>query len=455
MKKIIAIFTVISLFLSSCSKFVDDYDISPNSPSEVTAALLLTDAQVGLFSTAHGQLARFSGIMTQQLAGTDFQMIDVENYVILEGDNSNEWNIIYADILNSCDLLIEGDYGKGNPYYRGCAKVLKAISLGIATDAWGDVPNKEAGKGLDNLNPKYDAQQSVISSMQELLSSAIEDFKADATANNLLPSTDDLVFGGDVEAWTKAAWTLKARYANRLSKRDASQSATDALSYLTNAALTKSDNMNAVFGSAGNNNNTWFAFENARGGYIRCGKNLIDLMSSNNDPRADFYAAGDTGGVIRGAACGSYDQTASPIGSHLQQNSLVMIGYVEGKFIEAEANFRLNKKAEAATAFNDAVKASVLEVTGAADAAFEASVAAETSASITLEKIMSQKYVAMFGSLEVWSDWRRTGLPTLTPNANGQVAGIPRRLPTTLDERVTNKNANVESDILKPVWWDQ
>jgi hypothetical protein len=46
-------------------------------------------------------------------------------------------------------------------------------------------------------------------------------------------------------------------------------------------------------------------------------------------------------------------------------------------------------------------------------------------------------------------------LPTLTPNANGQVAGIPRRLPTTLDERVTNKNANVESDILKPVWWDQ
>lgn len=454
MKKILAILAIASI-LSSCGKFVDGYDVSPNSPAEVTAPLLLTDAQVGLFSTVHGQLTRTAGIITQQLAGTDFQMIDVDNYVILEGDNMNEWKVIYADVLNSCDLLISGQYGNGNPYYRGCGRVIKAMTLGIATDCWGDVPNSEAGKGLGNLNPKYDAQEAVIADIQAMLTTAISEFGMAATDNKLLPSGDDLIFAGDMAAWTKAAWMLKARYANRLSKRNAAQSATDALSYLTSAAVTAGDNMNSAFGTAGNNNNTWFAFENNRGGYIRCGKTLIDLMDAQNDPRTSSYAAGDTGGIQRGAAVGSNDQTASPIGDYLQQNNLVMIGYVEAKFIEAEANFRLNKKAEAAAAYNDAVKASVMEVTGASDLTFEAAVASETLLTITLEKIMTQKYIAMFGSLEVWSDWRRTNIPALTANPKGQVAGIPRRLPTSLDERVNNKNATVESDILKPVWWDQ
>jgi hypothetical protein len=61
----------------------------------------------------------------------------------------------------------------------------------------------------------------------------------------------------------------------------------------------------------------------------------------------------------------------------------------------------------------------------------------------------------MYGQIEAYADWRRTNLPALTPNANGAVNVIPRRLPTVIDERLYNKNAIVISDIKLPVWWDE
>jgi hypothetical protein len=38
--------------------------------------------------------------------------------------------------------------------------------------------------------------------------------------NVYLPASDDVIFNGDPAKWIKAAWVLKARYANRISKRD-------------------------------------------------------------------------------------------------------------------------------------------------------------------------------------------------------------------------------------------
>jgi hypothetical protein len=68
---------------------------------------------------------------------------------------------------------------------------------------------------------------------------------------------------------------------------------------------------------------------------------------------------------------------------------------------------------------------------------------------------MTHKYVAMFGQIEAYADWRRTNIPTLTPNPEGgSITAIPRRLPTVQDERLYNPNAPAENDITKPVWWD-
>ncbi|MCB0683080.1 MAG: SusD/RagB family nutrient-binding outer membrane lipoprotein, partial [Saprospiraceae bacterium] len=45
------------------------------------------------------------------------------------------------------------------------------------------------------------------------------------------------------------------------------------------------------------------------------------------------------------------------------------------------------------------------------------------SGNLTLDHIMTQKYIAMFMDPEVFSDWRRTGIPELDPNTG---ANVPR-----------------------------
>jgi hypothetical protein len=140
MKKIIVPILLAVLFsVLSCERFVEGWDDSPNTPTKATAPLLLSETEVATFMYYTGQLARTPSIFIQHVAGTDFQMIDIAGYTLLEGDNVNEWEGIYTNCLMNEQLLID-DYGDPNPYYAGIAKILKAMALGLLTDLWGDVP---------------------------------------------------------------------------------------------------------------------------------------------------------------------------------------------------------------------------------------------------------------------------------------------------------------------------
>ena len=448
---------------ASCSKFVDGFEISPNSPTETNPALLTTVIQVSTFSHFTGQFARHASIMTQQCAGTQAQYEDLANYSILEGDNNNEWESHYSAITD-CNILIDlaGDI---NPHYRGIAKVLKAMNLGLTSDLWGNVPNREAGLGLDGedfFNPAYDAQEMVYQDIQTLLTDAITDLSKDAGQNTTLPGTDDLIFNGDASKWIITAHILKARYENHLSKRDAAGSATRALAAIDAAVAAgldgTDDDCNAVFPGDGNSLNQWYAFQNDRGDYIKMAEGFVSLLNTINDPRLDFYAALDANGTISGTPLGTSVTTTSDIGLFFSSTDspAPLVTYVEAKFIEAEAAFRADQKMRAANAHNEAIKAHIKYVTGAdAPADYIMAQASETDATITLEKIMTHKYVALFTQFEVYNDWRRTNIPALSPNPIGLVPNIPRRLPTPSNERLYNTAAPVISDILLPVWWDE
>ncbi|MDZ4667161.1 MAG: SusD/RagB family nutrient-binding outer membrane lipoprotein [bacterium] len=463
MKRIIYSTLALTMILfAGCKKFVDGYDKSPNDPISVTPALLLSNCEVAYFATANGQLSRQASMMIQQNVGVDFQSRDVNDYSIEEGTNVNEWTVIYANGLVNLKKL-HAQSGTANPYYQGISRILTAMYLGVATDFWGDVPSREAVNGLVNLNPNYDAQKTVIEDIQTYLDEGITLLSMPEASNVLLPGTDDYIYQGDAASWIAAAHVIKARYYNRLSKRDAGGSATSALTALSAANTagftSNANNMNATFGDKSNEYNQWYAFTVVeRAGYIKTGLPMTTLMNSWNDPRLPFYCAKDTGGLYSGSAPEEPNLDASEVGPYLatQNAPFPLVTFAEAKFIEAEVKLRSSDPGGAANAHNDAVIASVLAVTGAAASpAFVAAQASETSASITLEKIMNQKYVALYGQIEAYADWRRTNFPTLTPNSNGNITEIPRRLPTVIDERLYNTNAPSHKDLKERVWWDQ
>jgi hypothetical protein len=454
MKKIIFILTVLTVF--SCQHEIDTFNENPNSPSSVTPSLLLSQTEVATFNIHSGDLSRITALLTQQIAGNDGQYLAYADYTFSETDMDNSWGTLYQNAGNTAsDNILKN--GAANPYYAGMSKILLVLNVSKATDLWNDVPFSKAFQGLTGvIQPSYDTQAQVYSGMQAMLTDAIADLNKPASANLKFPTTDDLIYGGDVDAWKKAAYTLQARFALRLTNRDGAAVAADkALAYLAAGGMTSNaDDMNAVFFAEKSSSwNQWYAFNASRGGYVKMGKYLVDKLKTTNDPRLPFFVGKDTKAVpgYTGVAPDATDNDASDVGPAINSKGapLGMVTYAEAQFIKAEATFIKSGAAAAKPIFQEAVAASLQNYVGSVDMTFVNSV----TATVDTKNIIEQKYVALFTNPEVYNDYRRTGFPVLTPNVNVAPKLIPNRMPTPSAERLSNPNSTVEQDISKKVWW--
>lgn len=457
MKKILFILIVTSVF--SCQYEIDTFNENPNSPIAVTPSLLLTQTEVATFNIHSGDLSRITALLMQQIAGNDAQYLAYAKYSFTETDMDNSWETIYQNAsFTAYDNILKN--GSSNPYYAGMSKILLVLNLSKATDLWNDIPFSKAFQGLTgNTQPSYDSQQEVYTKMQNMLTEAISDLSKPASANTKIPTADDLIYEGDTEKWIKAAYTIQARLALRLTNRDGAVTAANkALSYLAAGGMTSNDDdMNAVFFKDKiSSYNQWYAFNNARGGYIKMGKYFVDSLESTNDPRLPFFVSKDTKDPASptgytGVPANSTDNEASDIGPAINEpdSPLGMVTYAEAKFIEAEARFIISGATAAQPIFKDAVSASLLNYVGSVDMTFVNNV----TATVTLENIIQQKYIAMFANPEAYNDYRRTGFPVLVPNSDVAPKLIPQRMPTPGKERRYNPNATVVSDLTAKVWW--
>ena len=113
------------------------------------AGMVLTGTEVATFSNYTTNLARLPAVLTNQMAGRQFQFEDFQEYVIRETAIDNEFQQIYNGGMVNAQTLIE-KAGDDNKIYRGIARVLKVMNIGLATDFWGDVPYSQALKGIEN-----------------------------------------------------------------------------------------------------------------------------------------------------------------------------------------------------------------------------------------------------------------------------------------------------------------
>lgn len=437
----------------SCEKWNDsDINIDPDAPSDVPMGLLLPAIQQSMgYNLVGNNTTRTNNIWMQHFDGVDRQSFTEGRYQSTPADTGNVWFSIYAEMMMNCTLIIDKAQTEGSesPNFAGVAQISMATTLGMSSDMWGDMPFTEAFKGGENvLSPVYDSQESIYASINTLLNQGIANLN---NSTNAFDVSGDVIYGGDVDQWIKAANSIRARHALQLTGVNGNAAYTAALAAVSNGFTSNADDMLVPFEDA--NRNPIFQFMEQRTD-IRMGATLIDMMLANDDPRLPFYAEEDADGNYSGSVSRSANADASYPGPNIAafDASTKLMTYSELKFIEAEARLVLGQ-GDAQAAYEEAVAASVLRVTGEANTAWlDANINGVTA---TLSDIMNQKYIEGVATNQPYADYRRTGLPILTLAPDGVIGEIPVRLPYPQSELDYNTQNVPTTTLLTKVWWDQ
>jgi hypothetical protein len=498
MKKLFIItFIATALFtVSSCKKFLDiNTDPDRLSAEKADIALLLTSATVNVGFTGGSDLQRYAALIMQQYSGQSTgaqnQTQDYEKYLITGSDVNNLFSTIYATTLNDLELIIQKAGEEKSPHYAGVAKILKAYTYQIAVDAWGDLPYSEAQKLTVNLAPKYDDDEQIYKNILALIDQGISDINQ--TESTRSPGANSLIYPGTFATtktnWLKFANTLKLRIYLHYSKLDKPFLVTQITNLVTTGGpfmTSVADNFQMSFINATNRQNPIQQFEIARSNYLFANATLVDSMNGRSDPRRATYftQAPARTGSYRGAKAGDApSQLYSRFHVYLRGDTLNsptpsangtytfsaytytgdapvrMLTYAEYNFIRAEAAL-YGAPGDAQTFFQEGIRASM---TMAKVSATETNAYIAANGLLTggtddkLKRIITEKYIANYGVvMEPWTDWRRTGYPSITKVSNAVISDIPRSLLYAQSEIDLNPNApKQKADMLSRVFWDK
>lgn len=464
MKKLIYLIAAL-LFVSCSDTVMDEIDTNPNEPEDVTIKLLMPQVTTNAgFCISANSLSWFASVFIEQTCGVHGQLMDADQRININSQTfNNDWTYIYLNQLMDLSRIIQKGSAAGTEEANwkavGIAKILYVHTFSIATDCFGQIPYSQALKPLEFPRPVFDNQQNIYTSLQAMLDEAIGDL---AKNSHGTVGGEDLIYEGDAGKWIKAAWALKARLYNHLSKRDPQGSATAALDALSKAFQSSDEEMKLdKFTEVATQQNPWFQ-EEADRGHHSLSQTMYDLLVANNDPRLSRWFTQINGAFSPGKnGENQQDQSGSLYSKFTSEllsatTAVPIISFRELKFIEAEAYFRHGDLQKAYEAYQAALATS-LENSGIEEADRNTFMAQATVSPgkdlLSLELIMKQKFIAMFPfqSIETWTDWRRTGIPQMQ-NIYGNV---PRRLPYPDDELTTNGD-NIPQNITtaKGVWWD-
>nr|WP_315092443.1 RagB/SusD family nutrient uptake outer membrane protein [uncultured Prevotella sp.] len=438
------------------------------------------------------------------------------NYFLKDGWVASSYTESYSTVVPLWQDL-KGKTETQFPEVFALAQILKISAWHKATDMFGPIPYKEAGKGL--ITVPYDSQEEVYKSMFKELSDAIEVLTkyADNGNSKLLPNAD-AIYAGDVHKWVVYANSLMLRLAMRVYYADAAlskQYALQAVNHSYGVMKTKDDEAKMERGASLEFKNNLDVLINQ---YNECrmGSSMLAYLGGYQDPRLPKYF--NTSTVSQAVTVGTYGKYSGvPTGHDVSSNDAfkdssrpaitsttptywmrasevyfllaeaALHGFAVGGTAESlyekgiEMSFEENgiASSEVADYMSSGLKPSAYSfhltnpgVNVDVPAVTEATTAWSGTDEEKLEKIMIQKWIALYpNGQEAWTEYRRTGYPklhsTITNYSNGEVdseVGIRRmRFPTNKSTSAEDI-ANLESarKLLRGgldkagtrLWWD-
>ncbi|HET6253063.1 MAG TPA: SusD/RagB family nutrient-binding outer membrane lipoprotein [Puia sp.] len=461
----------IALLGSGCGKgYLSDLQNNPNAPttSVATPQLILPAAITNLVNIVNDVTgtgsnpsyeveAAWLGYWNYQ-PGYSFNS-GVANY-IMTSSSPQLWDNYYGVLTNLNFMVTQTSSVAANANYKDIAEILESICFQNLVDLYGDIPYSQALNVAKNFYPRYDKASDIYDSLTAKLDNAMAEINSNLSNTSVVtPTTDDVMFGGNMQNWLLFANTVKLRLLLREVNVTAKQAyivsevgKTASYGYLTTDALVNpgysSADPNQIFGGfgvspSGSLNyaasfigangtalNFYLAKNDVRVGYFYTPRNVIATNPSYFKPNVSLPAdagqfAANPLGIQASIAGGS-----SNVGPGLVQaptQSAVMMTAAESYFLQAEATvygWLPGGNSAAQTLYQMGITKSfeLLNVGGsttAADAAAAAYygqnigwVAFPTGASSDslVHTIFEQKWAALNGinAAEPYADWRKT-----------------------------------------------
>ncbi len=224
----------IAIFLASCTKDFLDINVDPNNPTSIEPSKLLPGIQKTLgdalsMDENNGGLSEILAVYTHQMStreepdqygiiGTDVNLATAWTKLLSATPNPGTLAPVYGVLQNLEDIIKHGT-DAGNLRYVGIAKVLKAYTFSVLVDVFGDVPFSEANKLKEGIiYPKFDDDATIYPALFTLLDEGIADLNNASAANVLKPGSDDMIYAGSVDLWTRAANTIKLKLYTQIRK---------------------------------------------------------------------------------------------------------------------------------------------------------------------------------------------------------------------------------------------
>ncbi|WP_299825064.1 SusD/RagB family nutrient-binding outer membrane lipoprotein [uncultured Pontibacter sp.] len=489
-----AILTLSFFVISACDDYLDVNE-SPNNLPTAAVQSLLPGAEIGTGFLVGNTAQIVSSLWMQQMAGTGTQTDPYDRYNVSPGDFNNEWNALYATLLDDLQQIKVQGREEGNFHHAGMAQILQVYVWALTTDIWGDVPFSQ-GLNFDEFDkPAYDSQEEIYTRLITLLDEGLADLD---NTTVIAASQGDQIYQGNLDNWRRAANSIKLKlYLQSRLKNPASAEGINQLISDNNLISANGQNFNINFFSSPGSFNPIYQYNHlTRANDMILSQRFYDSLSVLNDPRLPVFFTTTGGNFV------TYDNGVHTATNFTSPNRSRWGVYVVGNgnqnadgtisngggapirlittsmvnFWLAEAALTLGTTGDAETYFRQALEAQFSDITsfvsGAslpanfatnATAYIDRRVAAFNAASSQQAKLnilIRDKWASSVGNAyEAYNDFRRTGFPNLqiAQNAQAGVTRIPVRWPYAQSEIQSNA-ANVPlqdypSGLLVPVWW--
>jgi hypothetical protein len=465
------LFALALLFIiSSCTNF-DELASDPNKATSVPPSMLLSEVLRVMNNLDEGPWSAAQ-------RDNQFWAISFDYY----GSQDYNWGSAafrYTTMSNVVAMEKEASKLGTKNKYGALSKFFKAYFLDYMTKRVGDIPMTEALQATADLSitqPKYDSQKDVYVAILSLLDAANDQItiaKGEVGTGNI---SGDFLYRGDLNKWQKLINAFRLRVLISLSKRESeiniksqfSQIISNPVKYPLMTGI--ADNLSRHFADENGNqyalNPSNFGFNRNRN--IMAGT-YLDILKQNNDPRiykvadaaTSYFNPNDP--LNLNAYVPAYtgdDQGAMQVASDKGKLSYpnqkryystfsgedyILIGFAEQEFGIAEAINRGWISGDAASHYNQGIKASMdfysVSTSDINNFLANSNVVYKGNTADGLTQILSQKYVAFFqnSERESYFNYRRTGIPVFNVGpANKNGLRIPNRWKYPQSEFETN-----------------